>query len=95
VWAKVNKCIVDNDIPAADREKKVVEQEQRKRIQERKEQKTFDQAKYFRIDENGYWVFKRDQFDITRYFTSTLPEKNSNHYRLIDIILQCCFVLVR
>jgi hypothetical protein len=68
VWAKVNKHIVENDIPAADREKKIVEQEQRKRIQERKEQNLLNEGKFFKFnEEENYWVCKRDAIESQRY----------------------------
>jgi hypothetical protein len=85
VWAKVNKCILENDTSAADREKKIVEQEQRKRIQERKEQNLLNEGKFFKFnEEENYWICKRD-----------VIESQSYAIVLIVCLSVCLFVCVR
>jgi hypothetical protein len=60
VWSKVNDAIVRGDMSTADKEKKLVEAEQRKRSAEKKEHDHAHEAKYFAVDENGHWKFKNN-----------------------------------
>jgi len=58
VWAKVNAHIVENAMDLADKAKKFVEAEQRKRYILKKEKNEVDKAKHFGLDKKtNDWVF--------------------------------------
>lgn len=57
-WADVSKNIIENDMDKADEAKKMVEQQQRDRIAEKRKQGTENEGKFFELTEQG-WVFKK------------------------------------
>jgi hypothetical protein len=58
--------MVQHDIPLADKEKKIVEQEQRERSKDRQEKGLMNTAMYFDKNEEGTWVF-RGKHSVDKY----------------------------
>eukprot|EP01125_Pyxidicula_operculata_P011878 TRINITY_DN3889_c0_g1_i2.p1 TRINITY_DN3889_c0_g1~~TRINITY_DN3889_c0_g1_i2.p1 ORF type:complete len:758 (-),score=234.54 TRINITY_DN3889_c0_g1_i2:2121-4394(-) len=81
IWSKVNKAIIDDDLPLADAEKKKLEADQRKREAKKKADGTTDQAVYFEksVDSlDGTWQFKNN-FNIVEFLgLKTVSSKSSS-----------------
>lgn len=60
-WRKVYQAIIDNDMPVADKEKKIVEQDQRDRSKLRAEAGTLDRGLYFAKGPDDGWEFASDR----------------------------------
>lgn len=73
-WRKVYQAIIDNDMPTADREKKIVEQDQRDRSKLREQQGTLDRGLYFAKSSDGLWEYSASQ-SVLNYL------KNPNEYQ--------------
>jgi hypothetical protein len=61
--------MVQHDIPQADKEKKIVEQEQRERSKDRQEKGLMNTAMYFDKNDEGVWVYK-GKYSVLKYLES-------------------------
>src|SRR5262245_19440987 len=60
VWAKVYAAIIANDMSLADKEKKIVEQEQRDRSKAKAATNKQFNGRFFDMDNEGHWDFKNN-----------------------------------
>jgi hypothetical protein len=75
VWNEVNEAIVADDMPKADQIKVVIEQDQRDRITNQKENNTEFLGSHYQMDENGIWHFLNN-ISLSQYWDN-IPKEES------------------
>jgi hypothetical protein len=76
IWHEVNDAIVADDMPKADQIKLVIEQDQRDRIADQKENNTEHTGLHYQQDENGMWHFLNN-ISLSHYWENQ-PTENQH-----------------
>jgi len=84
VWHEVNEAIVADDMPRADEVKLAIEQSQRDRISDQKQNDLEFTGTHYQIDESGMWQFLNNT-SLSQFWESSLEiNQESDEFKDIE-----------